>query len=98
MRHGKRHGRVSKRKKKSSQPFRDEYGHTPLSIHEAIPWGDQRLIVGTGVEGRLPVMAEVYQEADRRGVEIVTLPTEEACKLLSTLDEGQVHAIIHVTC
>ena len=31
-------GRVRKRKKKSSKPFRDVFGHTPVSIEENIPW------------------------------------------------------------
>jgi len=31
-------GKVSKRTKKASKPFRDRYGHTPLSNEENIPW------------------------------------------------------------
>src|ERR1700730_9148699 len=30
-------GQVRKRKKKASKKFRDEFGHTPLSIEEEIP-------------------------------------------------------------
>src|SRR2546425_8551614 len=52
-------GRVRKRKKKSSQPFRDVFGHTPVSIDENIPWDCRRLVVGTGADGALPVMDEV---------------------------------------
>ena len=52
-------GEVSKRRKKASKKFRDEFGHTPLSIEEKIPWKCRRLIVGTGAYGRLPVMDEV---------------------------------------
>ena len=51
--------RVRKRKKKASRPFRDAFGHTPLSIEEDIPWGCRRLVVGTGADGALPVMHEV---------------------------------------
>jgi hypothetical protein len=32
-------GGVRKRKKKPSKPFRDVFGHTPLSIEENIPLG-----------------------------------------------------------
>jgi len=32
-------GGVRKRKKKPSKPFRDVFGHTPLSIEENIPPG-----------------------------------------------------------
>jgi hypothetical protein len=30
-------GQIRKRKKKPSKKFRDEFGHTPLSIEEEIP-------------------------------------------------------------
>src|SRR5262252_1004319 len=52
------HGRVRKRKKKPSKKFRDDFGHTPLSMEEDIPWKCLRLVIGTGT-GRLPVMDEV---------------------------------------
>src|SRR6266545_3350486 len=45
------HGRIRKRKKKPSKPFRDAFGHTPLSVEEDIPWNCRRLVVGTGAEG-----------------------------------------------
>jgi hypothetical protein len=41
-------GEVRKRKKKSSKKFRKEFGHTPVSIEEKLPWKCRRLIVGTG--------------------------------------------------
>jgi hypothetical protein len=76
------HGSVSKRTKKRSKPFHDRYGHTPLSAVEDIPWKCRRLVVGTGAAGALPIMDEVIREADRRGVELVALPTEEALEML----------------
>ena len=51
-------GRVRRRKKKASKPFRDAFGHTPLSIEDEIPWDCGRLVVGTGADGALPVMDE----------------------------------------
>jgi len=91
-------GRVRRRKKGPSKEYRAEYGHTPLSTAEKIPWTGQRLIVGTGATGELPVMPEVYEEAGRRGVELVELPTAQACELLEASDSDQVAAILHVTC
>ncbi|HYU51246.1 MAG TPA: MTH938/NDUFAF3 family protein [Candidatus Limnocylindria bacterium] len=91
-------GRVRRRKKGPSKPYRDRYGHTPLSPDEAIPWSARRLIVGTGASGQLPVMPELYREAERRGVQIVVKPTAEACKLLAAAKERSTAAIIHVTC
>lgn len=91
-------GEVRRRKKGPSKAYRDRYGHTPLSGDETIPWSAPRLIVGTGADGQLPIMPEVYEEAQRRGVEIVAVPTEEACRLLSGVGPRDVAAVLHVTC
>jgi hypothetical protein len=91
-------GRVRKRKKKPSKPHRDEYGHTPLSADEQLPWGGDRLIIGTGAYGSLPIMPEVLDEARRRGVDLTAVPTEDACQLITSLDRREVHAVLHVTC
>lgn len=90
-------GKIKKRKKKASKPFRDEYGHTPISIDEAIPWKCRRLIIGTGKFGSLPIMDEVRREAERRGVELTILPTEEAIEVLRE-ERPKTNAILHVTC
>ena len=90
-------GEVSKRKKKASKPFRDRYGHTPLSVEEKIPWNCRMLVIGTGAEGALPVMPEVEREAGRRGVELLVLPTEQAVDLLNGKAK-KANAILHVTC
>jgi hypothetical protein len=89
-------GEVYKRKKKPSQRFRDEFGHTPLSIEEKIPWKCERLVIGTGAYGNLPVMKEVKREAKRRHVKLVILPTSEALSLIEK--ESEANAILHVTC
>lgn len=91
-------GHVRKRRKGPSKAYRARYGHTPLSADEAIPWSSARLIIGTGVSGQLPVMDEVYTEAERRHVEIVALPTGEACELLVREGKPGISAILHVTC
>jgi hypothetical protein len=91
-------GRIRRRRKRPSKTYRDRYGHTPLSADEEIPWSAPRLIVGTGADGRLPIMPQVYREAERHGVEIVARPTEEACRLLQAADPADVAAILHVTC
>ena len=90
-------GRVHKRRKKSSKPFRDNFGHTPVSIEENIPWDCRRLVVGTGADGALPVMDEVKQEAVRREVELMTVPTREAIRALRA-EPKDTNAILHVTC
>lgn len=91
-------GQVRRRRKKPSKRYRDRFGHTPLSVEESIPWGGPKLIVGTGADGLLPIMTEVYELAVRRNVEIVALPTETACRLIAALEPGEVNAVLHVTC
>ena len=90
-------GEVRKRRKGPSKVHRARYGHTPLSVEEAIPWSVARLVIGTGASGQLPVTPEVYAEAERRGIEIVAVPTREACELLRE-GEPATAAILHVTC
>jgi hypothetical protein len=91
-------GKVRKRKKGRSKQFRERFGHTPLSAEEEIPWGGSRLIVGTGARGGLPIMDEVLAEAKRRGIEVISGPTLEVCKLLEEVKRGQTYAILHCTC
>ena len=90
-------GRVRKRKKKSSKPFRGAFGHTPVSMEENIPWDCRYLVVGTGADGALPVMDEVKQEAARRKVDLLTVPTSEAIGVLQA-EAKDTNAILHVTC
>jgi hypothetical protein len=90
-------GQVKKREKEASKVHRGRYGHTPLSAGENIPWGCKRLLIGTGAYGALPIMDEVFEEAEARGVQAVAMPTAEACK---TLSEGaeDANAVLHITC
>ena len=89
-------GKIHKRKKKPSKKFRDAFGHTPLSIEEEIPWECRRLVIGTGT-GALPVMEEVKQEAQRRKIELLVLPTTQAIKALEESPD-KTNAILHLTC
>jgi hypothetical protein len=89
-------GRVRKRKKRESKKYREQFGHTPVSLDEEIPWKCRRLVVGTGT-GALPVMDEVKREAKRRKIELLIVPTARAMELLRQEDEAT-NAILHVTC
>jgi len=90
-------GKLRKRRKTASKRFKSDFGHTPLSIEEDIPWKCQRLVIGTGAYGRLPVMDKVKREAKRRKVELVELPTAEAIQLLNN-ESQDTNAILHLTC
>ena len=89
-------GDVRKRKKKPSKKFRTEFGHTPVSIEEKIPWQCRRLIIGTGT-GAMPVMDDVKSEARRRKVTLLVLPTTDAIAELKK-QPNETNAILHVTC
>ena len=90
-------GKVRKRNKADSRKFRGAYGHTPLSAEEDIPWRCRRLVIGTGADGALPVMQQVRDEARRRKVDLIILPTAEAIGVL-TGAASKTNAILHLTC
>jgi hypothetical protein len=89
-------GQVRKRKKSPSKPFREAFGHTPLSMEEEIPWKCRCLVIGTGT-GALPVMEKVRREATRRRIKLVILPTVEAIEELKQ-HPSDTNAILHITC
>ena len=88
---------VRKRKKAPSRKFRGAYGHTPLSAEEDIPWRCRRLVIGTGAEGTLPVLQQVRDEARRRKIDLIILPTAQAIGML-TQTTKDTNAILHLTC
>jgi len=91
-------GEIKKRKKKPSKKFRDQFGHTPVSMEEKIPWKCQQLIIGNGFNGALPVMDAVKRTAEKRGVELIILPTPQALERLNKESPHDTNAILHVTC
>lgn len=57
------------------------------------------LIIGTGYFGIVKVLPEVEEWAKRRGIELTTLPTKEACNLYNEKSrEKKVVAALHLTC
>ena len=90
-------GKVRQRHKGPSRQFRGASGHTPLSAAEDIPWRCRQLVIGTGADGRLPVMKDVHDEARRRDVDLVILPTAQAIGVLTAATKDT-NAILHLTC
>jgi len=90
-------GKIRKRKKAASRRFRGGSGHTPLSTAEDIPWRCRRLVIGTGADGALPVLQQVREEARRRKIDLVVLPTTEAIGVLAQTTKDT-NAILHLTC
>jgi hypothetical protein len=46
----------------------------------------------------LPIMPEVVAEAARRNIDLVAVPTDQACRLIAGLKRRQISAVLHVTC
>jgi hypothetical protein len=90
-------GSIAKRDKKPSKHLTEQFGHTPLSIREDIPWNCRRLIIGTGAYGNLPVTDEIKREAVDRQVDLLMMPTLKAIEKVNE-SEPQTNAILHVTC
>ena len=90
-------GEVHKRRKRPSKQFREQFGHTPLSIGEDIPWKCSQLVIGTGGYCKLSVMREVRGKAERKKIKLLVLPTIEAIKVLNRHPKDT-NAILHVTC
>jgi hypothetical protein len=90
-------GEIRRRKKKPSKQFRNEFGHTPLSAEEKIPWKCDRLVIGTGAYGKLPVMQDVRDKAQCKKIKLLILPTNDAIEVLNR-NPKDTNAILHVTC
>ena len=90
-------GEIRRRKKKPSKKFRQEFGHTPLSVEDDIPWNCGQLVSGTGAYGKMPIMQEVRDEAERNKIKLFVLPTAEAIEILNRKLDGT-NAILDVTC
>src|ERR1700716_2803622 len=75
-------GEIRRRSKKASKQFREAFGHTPLSVQAQMPWTRRRRGAGPGALRALPVIEEVKREAERRKVELLSLPTSKAIEVL----------------
>ena len=54
-------------------------------------------MIGTGADGALPVMNEVHEQARRREVDLVIVPTAQAISVLAKTTKDT-NAILHLTC
>ena len=88
-------GKIEKRKKKESKKFRSQFGHTPLSILEDIPWDCKKLVIGRGHSSALPIMKEVKKKAKKKGVELILTSTPDA---ILHINEKNTSLILHLTC
>jgi hypothetical protein len=54
-------------------------------------------MIGTGAAGALPVMNEVREQARRREVDLVIVPTAQAISVLAKTTKN-LNAILHLRC
>ena len=88
-------GMISRRHKSVSRISKNTYGHTPLTVHENIPWDCDTLIIGTGMNGNLPITDEIFKTADELCVKVVLKKTRDA---LDHIGDKDTNFILHLTC
>jgi hypothetical protein len=66
-----------------------------LEVLEELP---ERLVVGTGAQGRMRPDPETLHELEKRGVAVEALPTGEAVSRYGKLDPARTAAALHLTC
>lgn len=76
-------------------------GHSlhPDDLAEVMKLGPKQLLVGCGSPGRLTVPDVTAKWLAERGIEMLALPTSEACVLFNRLRSvGDVVLALHLTC
>jgi hypothetical protein len=58
----------------------------------------ERLVVGTGAYGQMRADPEAVEQLRQRGVEVESLPTDEAVRRYCELDPLRTAATLHLTC
>ncbi|MCF6237222.1 MAG: MTH938/NDUFAF3 family protein [Candidatus Marinimicrobia bacterium] len=86
---------VEIRNKTSSRALKSRYGHTPLTTAENIPWNCRTLVIGTGMNGRLPVTEEVRARAHEMNVALIVKKTPAA---ISHINDKDTNLVLHITC
>jgi len=72
----------------------------PEDIAELLAGRPQVLVVGTGSSGRLRVLPETESLLEERGIQLIALPTDAACRTYNQLRRTGSHAFaaLHLTC
>lgn len=68
-------------------------------VAEALAAAPEVLVVGQGQPGRLVVDRELAAYLKEQGIELVAVPTREACRLINALSgKRRLAAALHLTC
>ena len=77
---------------------RDGHALVLEDLDEVVEELPPRLVVGTGAYGRLKPDPRTIERLRERGIEVESLPTEEAVRRYGELDAAQTAAALHLTC
>ncbi len=78
-----------------------EEGHNlaPADIWEVLRDPPEVLVVGLGAYGHMTVPPETRRKLEEAGVQLIALPTEQACRTYNQLSRDRtVVAALHLTC
>ncbi len=76
-------------------------GHalSPDDLADVLAAGPDLLVVGQGTDARMRVTVEAQRALEQGGIELMALPTKEACEVYNRLrDQRAVAAALHLTC
>jgi hypothetical protein len=77
---------------------RDGHALVLEDLEEVLEELPDRLVVGTGAEGRMRPDPACLDQLMERGVEVEVLRTDEAIDRYETLDQRRTAAALHLTC
>ena len=77
---------------------REGHGLVLEDLDEVLDELPERLIVGTGADGRMRPDPGALQQLRAREIEVETLPTPDAVRRYGELDEARTAAALHLTC
>jgi len=70
-----------------------------VDVYEALAANPQVLVVGMGQPGRMQVDPALAAHLKDQGVELIALPTREACQFINRLEgKRRLAAALHLTC
>jgi hypothetical protein len=68
-------------------------------LEEALAGEPRVLVVGTGESGNMQIDGELVAYLKKKGIELVALPTRQACRRLNELaGQPNLAAALHLTC
>ena len=77
---------------------REGHGLVLEDLEDVLDELPERLLIGTGADGRLRPDPAALDELRRRGVQVDAVPTGEAVRLFAQLDPSRTAAALHLTC